>query len=115
MCDKLLLYLIDSKYLQFLKNVSTLQRLIFVIFGFSFVIFAVNNFEYLYNSEGVAKVILILVSILLLIGTFLHIVKFFIDQERYMNVTPIRISYCLQLIGIAIGIIYLSFKLLPFG
>jgi len=55
MCSRILSYLINSKYLQFLKKITTLQRAIFVILGVSFVIFSVNNFEYLYYLKGLKK------------------------------------------------------------
>ena len=112
MCSRILSYLISSKYFHFLKKVTTFQRAIFVISGISFVIFIVNNFEYFYYSKGLNKIILLLITILFLIGTFFHILKIFIDKEKYLDIKSIAISYCLQLIGITIGLLYLIFKFL---
>jgi len=111
MCSKVLSYLISSKYFHFLKKVSTFQQVVFVILGFSFVVFLVNKFEYFYYLTGLNKIILLLVIVFFLVGTFLHILKIFIDKKGYLDIKPIATSYCLQLVGIIIGLLYLLYKI----
>lgn len=110
MCTNVLSYFINHKYLQFLNKVTKIQQGIFVILGIIFIILIVNNFTLIYYSKGITKLFFLLLAILFLLGIFFHIIKIFIDNPKYLDNKYLSISYCIQLIGLVIGFIYLLIK-----
>jgi len=112
MCKKVLEYFTTHSYLKFIYKISKFQQALFNIFGFILIIVSVENFSFIYHSDGVIKLLIYLIIILFLFGGFLNMIKTFIDANEWFRFKYYLVSFCLYLIGLIIGIFYFIFKVI---
>ena len=110
LCRKIINYLINFKYFQFLEKITKTQHYIYTVSAFILVILGVNFFGYLYHLEGLGKLFVFLLLIIFFILGIMNGIKVIIDNlGDFQNKFMVR-YYCLQFILIITILIFLIYK-----
>jgi len=112
MCRNFLIYLINLKSINFLKEITSKQQGMYIGVALILGIIGLTFIEYIYHSKGIIKLLIFLVIILFLTGSTLNGLKITIDSQGDLQNKYMAIYYCIQFFGIVLALIYFIFKFL---